>query len=539
MNSSKAQNTLALTKLNLRHDWLKIVLWILGLAGLMAVAAAKFGGIYGTQKAMNTIAETLRTPAMVSLLGPFTATKPYTTAMIYGSEMMVFMGLFAAMMNLYFAVHATRAQEDTGTSELLLAHAVGRQSPLLAAIAELAIINVAAGVIEALGLQAANMPGADAAGNWLFGLGLAAFGFMFGTFALLFSQVVSNARSATILSYSWLGILFVARMGADIQDPDLTWWTIFGWIEKMELYTNNVWTPLALMLGMSVIVLAVTIALAASRDIGAGLITPRAGRARASRFLQGPLSLLARLERTSTWIWLIGMFLLGVSYGSIFGTVGDLAKANPTLSKLLGGAGTDAANKAIILAMANKLAIIFVVVATIPALLTILRLNNDEKKGYLELQHAAPISRLRLFASFAGHGLVVGSLSFLLALVGMVVAGASSATVTISAARYLRGFVGFWPALLVVCGIGALLVGLLPRLQSLVWILPIYGVISLYLGPLLDFPTWATRLTPYGWVNEVPVKAIQWAPVGWMTALACVLFVLGYLAYRRRDLTMN
>ncbi|WP_204123022.1 ABC transporter permease [Lacticaseibacillus mingshuiensis] len=539
MNSSKAQNTLALTKLNLRHDWLKIVLWILGLAGLMAVAAAKFGGIYGTQKAMNTIAETLRTPAMVSLLGPFTATKPYTTAMIYGSEMMVFMGLFAAMMNLYFAVHATRAQEDTGTSELLLAHAVGRQSPLLAAIAELAIINVAAGVIEALGLQAANMPGADAAGNWLFGLGLAAFGFMFGTFALLFSQVVSNARSATILSYSWLGILFVARMGTDIQDPDLTWWTIFGWIEKMELYTNNVWTPLALMLGMSVIVLAVTIALAASRDIGAGLITPRAGRARASRFLQGPLSLLARLERTSTWIWLIGMFLLGVSYGSIFGTVGDLAKANPTLSKLLGGAGTDAANKAIILAMANKLAIIFVVVATIPALLTILRLNNDEKKGYLELQHAAPISRLRLFASFAGHGLVVGSLSFLLALVGMVVAGASSATVTISAARYLRGFVGFWPALLVVCGIGALLVGLLPRLQSLVWILPIYGVISLYLGPLLDFPTWATRLTPYGWVNEVPVKAIQWAPVGWMTALACVLFVLGYLAYRRRDLTMN
>ncbi|MFD1464419.1 hypothetical protein ACFQ5D_24665, partial [Paenibacillus farraposensis] len=184
-------------------------------------------------------------------------------------------------------------------------------------------------------------------------------------------------------------------------------------------------------------------------------------------------------------------------------------KANPTLSKLLGGAGTDAANKAIILAMANKLTIVFVVVATIPALLTILRLNNDEKKGYLELQHAAPISRLRLFTSFAGHGLVVGSLSFLLALLGMIIAGASSATVTISAAHYLRGFIGFWPALLVVCSIGALLVGFLPRLQSLVWILPVYGVISLYLGPLLDFPTWATRLTPYGWVNEVPVKAIQ------------------------------
>lgn len=537
--SSRYANTWALVRLDLRHDWLKIFLWIAGLAGMMASAAAKFEGIYGTPKAMASIAKTLKTPAMVSLFGPFTATPPLSSAVIYGAEMMVFMGLFAAMMNVYFAVHATRAEEDAGTSELILAHAVGRQSPLLAAIIELVIINGLAGVLEALGLQAANMPGASATGSWLFGLGLAAFGFMFGTFSLLFAQMVSSARASTMLSYAWLGLLYVARMGTDVQNPDLTWWTIFGWIEKMQLYTANVWTPVWLMLGLSAAVLFGAVALTNARDIGAGLVEPRAGRSKASRFLQGPLMLLAWLERTSTVIWLIGLFVLGAAYGSIFGTVGDLVQSNPMLAKLLGSSGVAAANRAVVLGLANTLVVIFAVVAAVPAISTLLRLNTDERKGYLELLHAAPVSRLHLFLSHAFEAVGVGTLALALGVLGMGVAGNASMTTPISLARFMRGFVGYWPALLVVCGLAALLVGLLPRLQTLIWVVPVYGVLSMFLGPMLDFPKWAERLSPFGWVNAVPTRAVAWPTFAWMTALGIGLFGLAYVSYRWRDLTMN
>lgn len=529
----------ALVGLDLRHDWLKIGLWIAGLAGLMASAAAKFQGIYGTQKAMASIAKTLKSPAMVSLFGPFTAKPPYTTAVIYGAEMMVFMGLFAAMMNVYFAVHATRAEEDTGTSELILAHAVGRQSQLAAAVIELLVINGVAGLLEALGLQAANMPGADAAGNWLFGLGLSAFGFMFGAFSLLFAQLVSSARSATMVSYAWLGILFVARMGTDVQNPDLSWWTIFGWIEKMSLYTANHWLPVLMMLELSVIGLAATVAVAARRDIGAGIGEPRPGHRTASRWLQGPVSLLARLDRTSTMIWLIGLFILGAAYGSIFGTVGDLVNSNPMMAKLLGNSAVNAANRAVVLSLSSTLTVIFAVVATVPAVALILRLNSDERRGYLELLHAAPVARLHLFLSYVGQALVTGTLALALGVLGMGIAGNATMTSTISLARFMRGFVGYWPVLLVVCGAAALLAGLLPRLQAVIWVVPIYGVLSMFLGPMLDFPEWAQRLTPYGWVNAVPQHAVAWDTFSWMTALGLVLLVAAAICYQRRDLTVN
>ncbi|WP_125705012.1 ABC transporter permease [Lacticaseibacillus daqingensis] len=529
-----------LLKTALRRDWLKIVLWLLGVVGLMAGAAGKFDTLYGSPKAMATIIETLKTPAMVSLLGPFTAKAPYTVANVYAAEMMVFMGLFVAMMNSYFAVHTTRAEEDTGVAELIRAHAVGRSASLTAASLELVILNLITAVLAALGLQAAGMTGADAAGNWLFGLGLGAFGLMFGAFTLLFAQVADSARGTTLLSYSWLGLLFIARMVTDVTDPKLTWWTIYGWIEKLAIYDQNTWWPVLLMLALTALVGGLALRLGTQRDLGAGLLPQRAGRRTASPFLRGPLGLVARLERTSTIIWLIALLILGATYGSIFGTAGDLMSSNPTMAKLIGTTGVRLANRAIVLAFANKLTVIFVILATIPGLITLFRLNRDEARGSLELVHAKSVSRLRLYASVTGFGLVIALAGLALAIWGMQLAGgAAMGPDALSLSRYMRGFWGYAPALIVTFGVSAVLVGALQRWQSVAWALPAYGFFSLYLGSLLDFPDWAKQLTPYGWVNDVPLKAVDWGQAGWMTALGLGLLVLGYLAYARRDLREN
>ncbi|WP_010623135.1 ABC transporter permease [Paucilactobacillus suebicus] len=539
MMANRFANVGRLTRMNLRRDWLKIVVWIAVLAGMMAGAAGKFDSLYGSKASMNSIVTTLKTPAMVSLLGPFTANKPYTVAVIYGAEMVVFMGLIAAMMNIYFAIHATRSEEDDGVTEYVLAHGVGRQSPLLASVGELVFINLVAGVIEVIGIQAASMSGTTANGSWLFGIGLAAFGFMFGMVSLLTAQIFNNARSATIWSYLVLGITFVARMVTDIQNPDYTWWTVYGWIEKLNLYNGNNWGPVLLILAMSIVILAVTVGISATRDIGAGLIAQRDGRNKASVFLRGPLTLLMRIDRVSFAVWFASLFVLGAMYGSIFGTIGNLMKTNPTIAQLLSSGAVSSANRAIVMSFANKLSLVFAVVATIPILITIFRINGDERKGYLEMMHAKPISRGKMFFSYSIHAMVVGTGTLFLAVLGMAVVGNASMKSPVLVSRFLRSFIAFWPAILIAGGVAALLVALWPRIQTVAWIVPVYGIFSLYFGPLVKLPKSLQQVSPYGWINNVPTKQIQWDTFWWMTLLGMVLFIIGYLVYRHRDLIEN
>lgn len=115
---------------------------------------------------------------------------------------------------------------------MVRAHSVGRQSSLLATLYELIIVNVISGLLMGVTLQGINMSGADTSGNWLFGFGLAAFGMMFGALTLLLAQFASNARGATTMSYSLLGLLYILRAMTDVQNVKYTWWTVFGWVEK-------------------------------------------------------------------------------------------------------------------------------------------------------------------------------------------------------------------------------------------------------------------------------------------------------------------
>ncbi|WP_054655330.1 hypothetical protein [Secundilactobacillus silagei] len=230
--SNRTAQTGYLTRMYLRHDRLAILIWLLGIVGMVAAGASKIIGLSGDDKQVASLVTALNTPSMAALFGPFTAVKPYTTAAIFAASMMVFTGLLMAIMNIFFAIRNTRAQEDNGVLEMVRAHSVGRQSPLLATIYELLMINIVAGLLSAVTLQAINMDGADVTGDWLFGIGIAIFGLMFGAFTLLLAQLASNSRGATTMSYSLLGILYLLRAMTDVQNVKYTWWTIFGWIEK-------------------------------------------------------------------------------------------------------------------------------------------------------------------------------------------------------------------------------------------------------------------------------------------------------------------
>lgn len=538
MKSEKFQKTFFLTRFSFKRDWLRLSIWTLVLISLFVGVAAKFTGLYGTKDAIDQIIKTLKTPAMVSLFGKMPA-GPYTSADVFASEMTVFMAIIAAVMNFYFIIHNTRGEEESGILEMIQAHSVGRLSNLSAALLEIFILNFGIGLIYALGLQFANLTGTNTNGNFLLGLGLGAVGFMFATIAAVIAQLTDNSRSATILSYLVFGIMYIARMITDVTHPHYTWFVPMGWVEKFSTYKQNNWLPIWLMLGLSLIMILLAFYLNSHRDIGSGIIATRPGKASASALLRGPISLLWRLNRISIIVWFFGIMILGATYGSVFNTIGDILKTNPMFKQLLDTKAINAANVLIIKQFIALLLIVFAALALVPGINLINYLKTGENKGYLEIIHATPTSRLKLFVSVMLLAVVTSIAVLLAGVFGLYAGGNAVMNHHLDWSIFLRGFYGYLSPMLIFLGISACLVGWLPKLTSLNYGYLVVGFFVQYFGKLLKLPDWTKKITPFGFINQVPVKNFDVSTFWFQIGIAVILIVIGYLGYQKRDLIIN
>lgn len=538
MNSEKFQKTFFLTRFSFKRDWLRLSVWTLVLISLFVGVAAKFTGLYGSKAAVDQIIKTLKTPAMVSLFGKM-PNGPYTTADVFASEMTVFMAIIAAIMNFYFVIHNTRGEEEDGILEMIQAHSVGRLSNLSAALLEVFILNLTIGLIYSLGLEFANLTGTNTNGNFLLGLGLGAAGFMFASIAAVIAQLTDNSRSATILSYLVFGIMYIARMITDVSHPKYTWFVPMGWVEKFSTYKENNWLPVWLMLGLSVVMILLAFYLNSHRDVGSGLIATRAGRSRASAFLRGPISLTWRLNRVSILVWFFGIMILGATYGSVFNTIGDILKTNPMMKQLLDAKAINAANVLIIKEFIALLVIVFAVLALIPGISLLNYLKTGEAKGYLEIIHATPTSRTKLFFSTLCVATLTSVAVFFGGLYGLYAGGNAVMTHHLDFSIFLRGFYGYLSPLLIMIGISAFLVGWLPKLTALNYGYLILAFFIQYFGKLLKLPDWSDKISPFGFIAKVPVKNFDVATFWWQIAIAVILIAVGYIGYRKRDLIIN
>lgn len=530
------QRTGLLLRVNARQNRVKLTAWLAALVIGVLVIAASFSQIYQTPAALAEIAKTLKTDAMVALFGPVATPVRQTVAAAFAMEMPVFTALILIVMNYQLAVGSAREDEDAGLLELVRAHGVGRLAPLLATALLLTGLNALIGGLLGSGLQLIDMPGATTGGNWVLALGLASTGWAFGMLSLVCAQLASSARGSLMLSYALLGGMYIGRMLTDLQNPRLTWWIPFGWVEKLGAYQAENWLPVGNYGLFGLLALGVALGLNARRDLGAGWLPPRLGRRRASVYLRGPVSLVGRLHRGSLVAWLLASLVLGGAYASVFNTIGDLAQSNPMIKQVLGTAGLAAANRVIVKNFLAILAIVLVVLAAIPALQIMLQLVSDEQKGYLHQLYATATGRWHVWASYTGWAVLTGSLVYLAGLLGMYLVGVQSMTDPLHWSTYWHIFTAYVPAMLVMIAVASLLTGWLPHWRALSWAWLAYAFFSMYLGKLIDLPRWAQRLTPFGFVDKVPVKAVNWATNGWFFGLTVLILMLAAVGYRRRDL---
>ena len=166
------------------------------------------------------------------------------------------------------------------------------------------------------------------------GVSIASIGIMFGFISLLLAQLANNSRSANFMSYGLYGFFYIIRMMTDVTNPNWTWISPVGWIQKTAIYTYNNWLPVIMTLGLGLICLAIAVKITKTRDIGSGVLATRDGKGKAGRLLSSPLGLVLTIERNSIIGWIFGGVILGAAYGSIFSTIGDIIGSNPTYRKI-------------------------------------------------------------------------------------------------------------------------------------------------------------------------------------------------------------
>ena len=521
-----------LLRLAWRRDRILIPSSVLGLVVLAVGSAQATLALYPTDESASAgLAGVLSNPSVIALYGPVAS----NTADALAVFKTVMMGAFlTAVLGFVVVRRHTRTEEDEGRLELLGSGVVGRWSALAAAVTLGTIAVVAASVLSGLGLAALGM---DPLGSAAFAVSWLTAGLAMVGVSAVAVQLASTTRGAAGLGFGFLGAVFALRALADSADPGtfvhgLGWLSPLGWAGRVEAYgANRTWLLLPGVLTLAVGV-AVALVLLDRRDLGAGLLPARNGPPRAGRMLSDPFTLVTRLARGTIIGWTIGMVLGGLVVGSLIGSVSSMVDdpaIRDVLEKLGGSAGTIED-----IFVATEIHFVAVAVAA-AGIALMLRLVGAERSGLGEVVLATPTSRLRWFGAHVA--LPVALTSGLMALIGVVIGlvGPATSPTAPSVGAAVGATTAALPAIWVMTGVAAFLVGALPRFAPFAWGVLLVTFMLTEIGPLTKLPSWLVNVSPFSHLSPLPGGQFEAVSAGILTLVALLLIGAGYWAYHHRD----
>lgn len=530
---SNFTGTVGLLRLYLRRDRIVLPLWVLLLSvPLATVYIGSISAVYPTQADRAAFAATIMaSPAQRALYG-----NVYSDSLgavgIWKAGMFHVLIAVAVILTL---IRHTRADEETGRSELIDSTAVGRYASLTAALMLTAGASVMTGLIGTAGLLREDIP---AAGSVAFGAALACSGLVFTAVAAVAAQLSPSSRTARGTAFAVLAAAFTLRAVGDAASATgtsvLTWLSPLGWSLQVRPYAGDRFWVLLLHVAATAVLTALAYRLLARRDVGAGLFAERPGPAGARPGLCGAMSLAVRLDRGSLVLWTVGLVIYGLVIGSVVHGIGDelgsSAAVRDIVARLGGTQSMEQAFIAVAFAMLGMVAAAFAISLT-------LRLHQEEASARAETLLAGAVSRTRWLASHLVVAIVGSAAAMLLAGLAAGVSygvaagdvGATLPTVLATAAVQL-------PAVWLMAAVTLALFGAAPRFCPVAWGV-LAGFIAVYLlGPLTSAPQWFLDLEPFAHIPRVGDGTFGAAPLLWTLVIDVVLIALGVMAFRRRDL---
>ncbi len=490
-----------LLRFTVRRDWVRIVVWISSITAVVVLTAASIKTLFPTQAALDQAAAvSANNAAAIAFNGPVQGLDTV------GGEVAFQAGTFGlilvALMSLLMIGRYTRAEEESGRTELLRATVLGRHAQTAAALVVVTAMNLVIAVATAACLILQGLP---AIGSVSFGASFLAIGAVFGALALVTAQVSENGRVASGMAGAVVGYAFVTRAVGDIGDGRLSWLSPIGWSQKPRPFAGERWWPYLVPATVTVVLLLVAAMLTTRRDYGAGLVRPRPGPAVAAPSFGSPLGLAARLQRGTVIAWTVGLFVLGFVYGAI---AGDIGTAMLTCALVAAGF----------------------------AVQSVLRLRAEETALHAEYVLATPASRHRWIAS---HLIIaVGGSTAVLAAAGLG-AGIPYAVQVSDPGQVLRlagAALAYLPAVWLLVGIATALFGLVPRAVAVTWVIVAGCFVIGFLGGVLRLNRWIMNLSPFQHTPQLPAAGFTPTPLLVQLAVAAALTAIGIAAFRRRDI---
>jgi ABC-2 type transport system permease protein len=517
----------------LRRNWLRMLVWVLVLAGLIAIVIVSQRQTFPTQADRTAYAAIANTPAVAALTGlPYAAG---TLGGILNIKLWMTDAVALAFAVIFLVARNGRAEEEAGRTELIRSGALGRHAYTLANWVMVAVFSVIAGLACA---GAAIAEGLPAYGSLVMGASFAGVGLVFLGVAALAGQLAQTSRGANGIAVTVLGLSYLLRAAGDLSAKQdvaggLSWASPLGWGQAMRSFGENNWAPLVLLVGVGLVLCLVSLRLEATRDLGAGLLPDRPGPRTASAFTQTPVGLTLRLQRWSILGWGIGIVIGGLFFGTVATAMANLLGGNGAPAKVfLGGITGNVLNGLLsYFTMADALLIAAFVLQSIATI------RAEEASGSVEVQWTGAISRVR----WAASRIAVPAVASLVVLVISGYAEGASYGAAIhdpsQAGRYMGIALAYWPTMLLVIGLVVFLAGWLPRASlSVSWV--VYGLVVLVsmFGPLFKLPDWVANNTPFTAIEHLTTATTFNAlPLVVLAVLAIVLTVLGLVRLRSRD----
>ncbi len=480
-------------------------------------------------------AETMRNPAMTAMMGPGYGLDNYTYGAMMAHTMLVFTALAVAIMSIFLVARHTRRDEESGRIEMIRSLPVGRLSNLSATTLISLAVNIIMALLIGIGLFLLGIESMDLQGSLLYGASLGAVGIFFGAVTALFVQLTANTRNAIGYSLIFLGISYLVRALGDVSSEALSMLSPLGWITRTQVYVNNYWWPLLLTVGMALAVTALAFKLNSLRDLEAGLLPAKPGRKTASSWLKSPLGLALKLQRTSLLAWAAGIFILGASYGSVFGDVDAFLESVEMYREIFIIAEDIPLVEQFIATLMSVMALI----AAAPALIMILKVKSEEKASRIEHLLSRAVSRKQFLGSYLLLSLAASLFMLFLSALGMWSAAAAVMDDPVNLSLFLRSALVYLPAIWALIGLTVLIIGYKPGAALFSWIYLAYSFIVIYFGEILQIPDWLARLTPYGYVPKIPLEEINFPALIILAVISIILMAAGYRGYRQRDIQLS
>lgn len=514
--------TWSLLRLVLRRDRLLMPLWVVCLAIAPLGYLSSIKAAYPDAAARQHFYD----------LNASSATFVVRNGPLYGSSVgnllawqCGFVPVVVGLIALLTVVRHTRTEEEAGRRELTGATVVGRHAGLAAAVVFSCGASLVFGIVVGLGVAAQGVP---AAGAFALGLGFSLAGWVFAGVGAVAAQLTWGASGARGIGIGVLVLAFLLRAAGDSGSAGwLAWLSPIGWAHRMRPFAGEQWWVLLLALFATGSLVVLAVALSARRDLGAALLPVRLGRSGARASLRSPLALAWRLQRGTLLVWTVCLALVGLLMGGVARNVAEMMRDNQAVADVFsrvggGGAVTDAY-------LAGTMTL-FGLAAAGYAIQATLKLRAEETAGRAEPVLATAVGRIGWALGHLTFALL-GS-AFLLAVTGLAMGSASGTSLVPAALAQL-------PAVWVLAGLSALLIGFVPRFAAAAWgLLGAFLLLSL-VGTALQWNGVVLGISPFQHLARLPGGTFSIAPVLWLVAIAVVAGIGGLAALRRRDMPVG